>query len=420
MRPLAMLGAVVALVVAIFAVTWLSSHVPASNEAAKATPQAPSTLDAEAQAKAEAAVAKGEQVDTAAPAKPVVNWQEPHEQNPFEIEKEGPQPKALLVEQRYDFGEMLLGAEESHEFVIRNLGDAPLKLAKGTSTCKCTIPSIGENAVPPGGEVSVNLSWKPIQMDYSFAQQAFIWTNDPDQPKLTLVVEGKVVAEGFQIPEGSLPLGDIKQGETRTVVGHIFARQRKDLEIKSVETSNPALKVTFAPADETALTENGAASGFKFDITLEAAEQIGQVQETVNVHTNFEFEPVRVWQVFGNRPGPVKIVGTNWYAAKQLVLLKSFPAAEGSRQRMAVFLDKTETAGEVTDVKTKGPIKVRLERDDRLSAKNQLSDQYWMWVEFPAGGATGAYSVEAPLPVEIFTTHPTVRSMKFNVSYEAN
>ena len=83
-------------------------------------------------------------------------------------------------------------------------------------------------------------------------------------------------------------------------------------------------------------------------------------------------------------------------------------------------MEKSEKAAEVTDVKTNGPVKVRLERDEKLSARNQLSDQYWMTVEFQAGGAIGAYSIEQPLQVEIFLTHPTVRSMKFNVSYEAN
>jgi hypothetical protein len=413
-----MLGAVAALVVAILAVTWLSSAVPASNQAGKAPPAATSTIDPEEQAKAEAAVAKGETVKSPPTATGPI--QEANKTNPFEIAKEGPHPKAELPESSFNFGEMLLGDEEFHEFVIRNTGEAPLMLAKGTSTCKCTIPTVGENAIPPGGEVKVKLSWKPIEMDWAFSQQATVWTNDPLTPKLDFIVEGKVVAEGFQIPVGSLNLGEITRGETRTVSGFLFARQRKDLEIQKVETTNPALTVTFAPADEQALTENGAAAGFKFDVTLAAAEQIGQVQEAVHVYTNFVHDPIRMWQVVGNRPGPAKIVGTNWYAAKQLFRMGTFEAAQGASRRLALFVEKSEKAAEVTDVKTKGAIKVRLERDEKISAKNELSDQYWMTIEFPPGGAVGAYSLEEPLQVEIFLTHPTVRSMKFNVAYEAN
>jgi hypothetical protein len=414
MRPAAMLGAIVALCAAIFAVVWLSSYSPASSQTGKG-PGAP--VAPEAPSAKEADVAKGDQAAGG-------GHEEPHQDalqtNPFEFAKEGPQPKAELVEEKFNFTEMILGTTLSHDFVIRNTGEAPLKLAKGTSTCKCTIPSVSENAIPPGGEVTVKLTWKPIQMDWSFAQQATVWTNDPEHPSLVMVVEGRVVVEGFQLPEASLGFGEIKQGESRTVSGFLFARQRDDLEIKSVETSTPKLSVTIAPADETALAENGAASGFKFDVTIAPGDEVGLIQESIRVHTNFEHEPLRVWQVGGNRPGPVKIVSTNWFGAKQVVRMGTFQAAEGARQRLAVFLDKTEAAAEVTDVRVAGPIKVRLERDDPKSERNPERDQYWMWVEFPAGGPATTYGLEKPLPVEIFTTHPKVPSMKFNVAYEAN
>src|SRR5262245_52451963 len=42
----------------------------------------------------------------------------------------------------YNFGTMQRGTTKSHEFVVHNIGDAPLTLANGGTTCKCTIGDV--------------------------------------------------------------------------------------------------------------------------------------------------------------------------------------------------------------------------------------------------------------------------------------
>ncbi len=51
-------------------------------------------------------------------------------------------PRIEVSQPHYDFGTMQRGTSKSHEFVIRNVGTAPLKIRSGGTTCKCTLSEV--------------------------------------------------------------------------------------------------------------------------------------------------------------------------------------------------------------------------------------------------------------------------------------
>ncbi len=70
-------------------------------------------------------------------------------------------PKVEIVGgSELDFGTMKAGTERSHDFRIKNSGQAPLELAVLRSTCKCTIGSLEKSVLQPGEETAVKLTWK--------------------------------------------------------------------------------------------------------------------------------------------------------------------------------------------------------------------------------------------------------------------
>src|SRR5262245_20541071 len=71
------------------------------------------------------------------------------------LSETGPYPKTVIDRTEFDFGRMEVGDEESHEFTIRNEGEAPLVLKKGPTTCLCTISDIPNNTVEPGKSATV-------------------------------------------------------------------------------------------------------------------------------------------------------------------------------------------------------------------------------------------------------------------------
>ncbi|MBM4092928.1 MAG: DUF1573 domain-containing protein, partial [Planctomycetes bacterium] len=61
-----------------------------------------------------------------------------------------PGPRVRVDNPTHDFGRMDPLTERSHTFVIRNIGDAPLRLEQGPTTCKCTLSGLSNRHVLPG------------------------------------------------------------------------------------------------------------------------------------------------------------------------------------------------------------------------------------------------------------------------------
>src|SRR5262245_19382233 len=58
-------------------------------------------------------------------------------------------------EPNFKFGAMQRGTHKSHEFTIRNIGQSPLKLRVGGTSCKCTLGEVSEKPLPPNETTKV-------------------------------------------------------------------------------------------------------------------------------------------------------------------------------------------------------------------------------------------------------------------------
>jgi len=95
-------------------------------------------------------------------------------------------PRVKVDEPHHNFGRMERGREKSHKFVIRNIGDAPLTLTVGQTSCKCTLSEVESGAIPPGESTHVKIEWSAKADQGPFRQTATIHTNDPQQPDVEL------------------------------------------------------------------------------------------------------------------------------------------------------------------------------------------------------------------------------------------
>jgi hypothetical protein len=128
-----------------------------------------------------------------------------------------PFPKAVTGQRVFDFGSMAVNEEQKHKFAISNEGKGALLLEVGPSSCKCTVGSLAKNKVLPGETVDVELTWHAKEVAANFAQQATIWTSDPDSPDIQFKVYGKVDNKYQVIPEKVWHAGhvtDVQEGTT--------------------------------------------------------------------------------------------------------------------------------------------------------------------------------------------------------------
>jgi hypothetical protein len=116
---------------------------------------------------------------------------------PF-LPRDGPQPGIAVNERFFDFGSV--GATEvvTREFVIANLGEAPLTISRAYTTCGCTTADFTSSVIPPGMVSIVTLTLDAGFHDVrgqTVRRGIIIENNDPELPAAEIWVEASVRTE---------------------------------------------------------------------------------------------------------------------------------------------------------------------------------------------------------------------------------
>jgi hypothetical protein len=105
------------------------------------------------------------------------------------LPKDGPQPKLAVSESTYNFRS--IGADDvvQHDFVIANIGDAPLTISRAYTTCGCTTADFTGTVIPPGKVAIMTLTLDAGFHDVrgqTVRRGVIIENNDPANPQLEI------------------------------------------------------------------------------------------------------------------------------------------------------------------------------------------------------------------------------------------
>lgn len=100
-------------------------------------------------------------------------------------------PRVKVPETTYDFGKGFEDRALAHSFVIKNEGDAPLRVEDVDPDCACTVADY-DRVIPPGGEGRIALTIKPYSVMRNFLKKTTVRFNDPEQRAVVLVMKGYV------------------------------------------------------------------------------------------------------------------------------------------------------------------------------------------------------------------------------------
>jgi hypothetical protein len=247
----------------------------------------------------------------------------------------GPTPQVEAPETRHGFGVVGIGAEGSHAFTIRNRGAAPLVLSRGATSCTCTVSDFdvgdggtdatGRKTVAPGGETTVNVTWRGKGPGGPFRQQATILTNDPRRPEIAFVVEGTVVPTWKAVPEVVVfPKVSAATGGTATVKVFTFGSAPPTVVSLSIAngTARDLVSLTSAPIDAGDIdAEPGATGGFLLTVTLRPGAPLGRLRETAQMVFRIPEEIAADLPIEGSVAGDIALAGRGWDARRQCLSL---------------------------------------------------------------------------------------------------
>lgn len=252
-------------------------------------------------------------------------------------DSEGPPPVAFVGEDTYDFGFMDAEAKGRHEFVIENRGQGPLEVKQGSSTCKCTVSVLEDGEIAPGRSGVVAIEWTAkhvLGSDGDFKQTAHVLTNDPENPRLTLTIHGRVTVAARPVP-AHLLFNGVTAGQTRSATVRVYGFRSEPLEITRCEFVEPDNADCFAvtheplPADEVA-QEKGATSGCLVTVTLKPGLPVGAFKQRILLKTNSEEVSTIELPVEGTVTGEISIVGKGWRSETGILSWGSIRSQDGA------------------------------------------------------------------------------------------
>jgi hypothetical protein len=115
---------------------------------------------------------------------------------PVQAETPGARPRLSIDEPVFDGGEFRPGEPLTHEFTLRNKGDAPLLIEDIRTGCSCTVAAY-DRTIAPGRQGRVRLT-VDVYREWAgrdLLRTVWLKTNDPEAAQVSLVVRGRVAEQ---------------------------------------------------------------------------------------------------------------------------------------------------------------------------------------------------------------------------------
>jgi len=224
--------------------------------------------------------------------------------------------KVRVDAEAFDFGELDVSKDGSHDFTFTNKGAVPLLLTRGNSTCRCTVGEIANESVPPGQSTTVRVTWKSKHTAGHFSQSVTINTNDPIRPEVILTVTGEFT-EPLHLDHEELEFGEIAGDESVTRKARIFCKLSNPLKILGHNFTDFDLakyfQVEIQPlsADDVKQMPD-AVSGVLVKVTTKPGLPPGRFEQTILIQTNMSAMPEVRLPLSGSIGKDVSVVGAGW------------------------------------------------------------------------------------------------------------
>lgn len=200
---------------------------------------------------------------------------------------QGAKPKTVVVEPIKDVGFVGKGEMASHEFAIRNDGDAPLELREVRAACGCTVADF-DKSIAPGKSGKVRVTVDTETFNGPIAKGVTVYTNDPATPTVELTVRANVGQFVKVKPGYARYLTVQREDKQGKIVQSLWTPDKTPFQVLKVESPYPFLSVRFWEAKpEERLQEAADQQQWKIEMSLSNTDApVGPLNGAVRVHTN--------------------------------------------------------------------------------------------------------------------------------------
>lgn len=333
----------------------------------------------------------------------------------------GAQPRVEVAEMEYDFGSIESEGEYRHEFLVRNVGDAPLTLRIGDSSCRCTVLDFSQATLQPQEGVKIAIQFDAHEYFGPVSQHASLITNDPRNPRVVLKIKANV-ERSIRVVPAELVFSRIVRNQAATGEVRLVIFRRQPVTITNIgfaevgEETLQFLELSHAPLTPAELAgEPGATGGYRITVRVKPGLPVGPFHQKIRITTDqSDIAPLEV-PVQGRVESEFGIIGTGWNAQRGILHLGRIQRESGSQVR--IMLRLPALPGQTVEVEPLRSVPDFVQVQVRQEESVQASESVLIpiVISIPAGAGPANYfgnSEEELGRIVLKTNHPAAPEIK--------
>ncbi len=197
---------------------------------------------------------------------------------------------AIEVNQKIkDFGEVAKGEKLEAVFTVKNAGTAPLEINQVRPTCGCTVADF-DHTIPPGGSGAVKAVVDTEAFSGPIAKAVLVFSNDPENPQVNLVVKADVRAFIEVLPRPLLWFNAL-EGEPATEKVTLVSYDGSPFKITGVDTGGGPFEVSYRELTGDERIRDKKGPQWEVDVTVPANAPAGNTTSKLKVKTTLAKAP---------------------------------------------------------------------------------------------------------------------------------
>jgi hypothetical protein len=104
-------------------------------------------------------------------------------------------PKIKMDEESFDFGEIQQGESVTHDFVLKNIGDANLIISAAKGSCGCTVPKWPKEPIAETEEATIKVTFNSAGKSGKQNKTVTLVTNAIPNTKVITITGNVIVPE---------------------------------------------------------------------------------------------------------------------------------------------------------------------------------------------------------------------------------
>lgn len=208
-------------------------------------------------------------------------------------QEEGTAPRAIVQETIKDFGTVNRGDRVTHDFRIDNAGAGVLEITDVRPSCGCTVADYDET-IAAGQSGVVKATMDTSNLKGGIAKAVRIYTNDPLNPEINLVIKANVKSQ-VEIDPGYARFVAVYGEPQKTIIERVWSLGHPELEILGVESPFPFVKTSFRETPKQEREKDIKGRQWQIAVELDKDAPVGPMADFIVITTNHpERKTVRV------------------------------------------------------------------------------------------------------------------------------